>query len=299
MALLLVVLLGVAPDPAPQPDGYAIFERARQVLDAQTYATPLFYRITVRVSEGAKTESEHFNGETSSSGDVRVAGVSEEEQSTPHDARGLNFKVSFSIGWNTHAGGQTETITQDAHRIETSPDYLGVPLIAPSYSFGLSTTDRHNTTDGSPDVKPGLPTIATVTAKDRAYDVSLLGTEIVNGLYAYHLKLEPRRMPKRYRIRDLWVDAYTYQLVQLRSDGNFTTAPMTDVPWLVTFHNVDGQTYIESESALGPLVLRHDRTFSNASISFDRIRTFGDDPPMLPEMDRNRSVNLQEPESSR
>ena len=294
---MLVVLLGIAPGPAPQPDAYAIFERARQVLDAQTYATPLFYRITVRVSEGDKSESEHFNGETSPSGDVRVAGVSEEEQSAPHEAGGVNFKVSFSIGWNTHAGGPTATMTQDAHRIEASPDYLGVPLISPAYSFGLNATERHDATDGSPDGKPGLPTIATVTARDRAYDVSLLGTEIVNGLYAYHLQLEPRRMPKRYRIRDLWVDAYTYRLVQLRSDGNFTTAPMTGVPWLVTFHTVDGQTYIESESALEPLVLRHDRTFSSASISFDRIRTSGDGPPMLPEMDRDRSVNLQEPES--
>jgi hypothetical protein len=276
------------------PSAYQIFEHAKRVLQAQSYPDPIYYRTTVHVREGSKDELEHFHAEAFSSGDVRVEGISDEEQAVPHKSSGANFKLSFSIGWNTGAGGQTGTATADAHRKEASPDYLGVPLISPSYSFGL--TWEHT---GNPAPSPGnastLPTIATVTAIDHVYDVSLIGTETIGGSYAYHLKLQPTSHPDRYRIRALWVDAYTYQVVQLQTQGNFTIAPMSSVPWLVTFQNVDGGSYIKDEVALEPLIFHHDRAFSTASISFDDIHATDDSPPILPTSDKNAAVNLCEP----
>ncbi len=293
-SLLLTLSPALAPIASADPDAYQIFDRARQVLQEQSYPSPISYRTTINVSEGDKEEAEHFRAEAFSSGDVRVEGVSDEEQAAPHEAGGVNFKLAFSIGWNAGAGGQTATGTQDVHRKEASPDYLGLPLISPSYSFGL-TLERAPTSTPSASSAPRLPTIATVTAVDRAYNVALVGTEAIGGLYTYHLRLQPLRRPDRYRIRELWIDVYTYQVVQLQTQGNFTDAPMANVRWLVTFQNVDGNAYIEKETALDSLVFRHDRTFSTASISFDDIRAEEASTPTLPAMDGNADTNLREP----
>jgi hypothetical protein len=290
-------MLGFVPTPSASadPNAYQIFDRARRVLQAQSYPDPIFYRTTIHVSEGPEDEFEHFRAEAFSGGDVRVEGVSVEEQAAPHKSAGVNFKLAFSIGWNTGAGGQTETVTQDAHRKEASPDYLGVPLISPSYSFGLNAERDETPAQNPPDVTK-LRTIATVTAVGRIYRVSFLGTETIDGLYAYHLRLEPTTQPERYRIRELWIDTYTYQIVQLKTQGNFTVAPMSDVPWIVTFQDVAGSLYIKNETAMEPLVFRHDRTFSTASITFDEIRTTDDSPPILPALDANADLREPNPE---
>lgn len=291
-AVPLTLCLVLAPKVSADPNAYQIFEHARRVLQAQSYPDPMFYRTTIHVCEGSKDELEHFHNEAFSSGDVRVEGISDEEQAAPHESSGVNVKLAFSIGWNTGAGGQTETVTKDAHRKEASPDYLGVPLISPTYSFGLASEHAGNPKP-SPVSASKLPTIATVTAIDRAYNVSLLGTETIGGLYAYHLQLQPTSHPNLYRIRELWVDAYTYQVVQMQTQGNFTDAPMSNVPWLVTFQNVAGRSYIKEETALEPLIFHHDRTFSTASVSFDDIRATDSSPPILPAMDSHAA--LREP----
>ncbi|HEY2475643.1 MAG TPA: hypothetical protein VGI19_12710 [Candidatus Cybelea sp.] len=295
--ILLALCLALQSNAAADPSAYQIFEHARRVLQAQSYPDPIFYRTTIHVSERAKDEFEHFHGQASGA-DVRVEGISDEEQGAPHESSGVNFKVSFSIGWNTGAGGQTETDTQDAHRKEASPDYLGVPLISPAYSFGLTSRETRSAKP-SPGGASDLPTIATVTAIGRAYDVSLVGTDTVEGLYTYHLHLQPTIHPDRNRIRELWVDVYTFQIVRLQTQGNFTSAPMSNVPWLVSFQTVDGNTYVKDETALEPLVFPHDRTFSTASISFDDIRATDNSPPILPSVDGHASVNLREPDSPR
>lgn len=295
-ALPLALCLVLTANAPADPDADRIFEHAKRVLSAQSYPDPIFYRTTVRVSEGDKDEVEHFHAEAFSGGDIRVEGISDEEQATPHETGGVNFKLSLSIGWNTGAGGQSETDTRDAHRKEAAPDYLGIPLISPSYFFAL-ISGRTEPSKPIPLVTPGLPTIATVTSIGRVYKVSLVGTESLGGLYTYHLHLEPTSHPERYRVRELWVDAYTYQIEQLETQGNFTDAPMSDVPWLVVFQNVDGNVYIKSETALKPLVFHHDRTFASADISFDDIRTLDSSLPILPTSDRDADIYLREPDA--
>ena len=66
--------------------------------------------------------------------------MSDEEQATPHKTRGMNFKLSFSIGWNTEAGGQTETVTKDAHRMEASARLLGCPAYQSDLLLWLNDT---------------------------------------------------------------------------------------------------------------------------------------------------------------
>lgn len=292
-SFLATTLLGLAPLQGNDP--YQIFDRARSVWRTQKYPDEVQYRTTIHVTEGAKDEQEHYNGEASATGDIRVEGISDEERSTPHQTSGINFKINLEFSWNRNAGGNVGSLKMDDHRKESSPDYLGVPMVSPEYSFGLDPLQQPEpvSTTGPPTPKGGLRTIATVNAVDRAYDITNLGTETLDGFYVYHLRLQPRRDPTKYRLRELWIDAYTFQVVKLVTQGNFTGAPMNAVPWEVTFQDIGGAMYIESETARAPLIFRGDRTFTTATITFSEIKVAAPTLPVLPFMDSGQI--LREP----
>jgi hypothetical protein len=278
---------------APISDPYAIYDRAREAWRSQTYPGDLQYRTTVHVVEGSKDEFEHFTSE-SRDGGVRSSGVSEEEAQTPHDPNGVDFKIKICIGWNTGSGGQGETMTVDANKKDASPDYLGVPLLSPNYAFGLDTTPEtlEAPTDAAP-TQNSPKSIVTVRAVNRAYDISLAGIESVAGSDAYHLRLVAMRDPKVFRLRDLWIDDSSYRVLRLQTQGNFQNAPMSNVPWVVTFQQIDGVEYIDSETAEGPLPFKRDRTYTRAAISFDHIAPDTSTLPSLPSI--NTDGALMEP----
>jgi len=74
-----------------------------------------------------------------------------------------------------------------------------------------------------------IGTIATVTAVDRAYAITLADTESVGTRTCYHLRLRPLRDPQAYPLRELWVDTTTYDVVRLTYvwPYNDTTADVT------------------------------------------------------------------------
>lgn len=60
-----------------------------------------------------------------------------------------------------------------------------------------------------------LKTIATVSAADVAYRITLAGDETIAGVESAHLVLKPLRDPVAYPLRDLWIARDTYQVVRL------------------------------------------------------------------------------------
>jgi hypothetical protein len=68
--VLAMLLLGAA---TPTNDPYQIYDRARDVWRKQTYPSDIQYRTTVDVTEGSKDEQEHYSGEASISGGIRIA----------------------------------------------------------------------------------------------------------------------------------------------------------------------------------------------------------------------------------
>ncbi len=74
-----------------------------------------------------------------------------------------------------------------------------------------------------------MTTIATVAAVDRAYAITLAGTELTGACTCYHLRLRPLRDPQAYPLRDLWIDTMTYNVVRLTYAWpyNGTTASVT------------------------------------------------------------------------
>lgn len=60
-----------------------------------------------------------------------------------------------------------------------------------------------------------LRTIATVTAVDVAYRITIVGRENLDGIDTAHLALEAVRDPVAYPLRDLWIARNDYEVVRL------------------------------------------------------------------------------------
>jgi hypothetical protein len=276
-AISSLLLLGAVPSPT---DPYAIYDRARSVLASERYPDRFQFRVTIGVLEAGVAKAEHFHAE-SVGGDVRSLGVSDEEHDAPHYVRGVNLRLVMRLAWNEHSGGPSNTWSAAGNRKEALPDFLGVPLLSPAYMFGLTTRTADMRSDLGY-VNSSLPSIATVVSTNRAYDISLAGEESIDGQSAYHLRLRPLRSPLVYRLRDLWVDETTFDVARANLQGNFVNAPMSNVPWTVTFATVDGLTYIQSESTAASLYFRRDRTFDGAMVTFDQISDANNGLPALP-----------------
>lgn len=272
-----------AASTAPVPDGYAVYDRARHVWDAQRYPDFLSYTIAVDVSERGVEKSRHYH-ETF---DVRnraidVNPVSDEEQAAPPTPTGmvihLQPKHQGHVMLDKKVGNPGEAV-----------DYLGVPKLSPTYAFGLDTGATGDETaqqdpsalvaeirkefnDPAPpptiqNQPGGLKTIAVVSSRTRAYTITNAGTDTIDGHDCWHLLLSPNRDPQRLRLRELWIDEQGGQTRQLLSAGNFTGSA---APWLVTFTEIDGAMYIASETAMTPVGVGEHR-YEKASVAFQTI----------------------------
>lgn len=263
-------------------DPYQIFARARAYWLEQHYPPLVEYTVAVSVMEGdsAKTER-YWSAYDSTSGRIVVDEVSDYERAHPTYA----------------AGGFNVNIPLLSHLVKPQPptDYLGVPFLAPNYTFGMAQIPPTSTatpgpmevvnevraqfgdpappgrsTSGSP-ASGALPVIERETVYNRAYRVTLRGIESVYGVRAYHLQLQALRDPGRYRLEALWVDTHTFAPIQLVERINFVAGPGTTVPWRVRFANVGGALYVYDETALRPM--QYDGLiYPQASVAFENIR---------------------------
>jgi hypothetical protein len=284
-----LALAALTASSGPIGDPYAIFARARRYWESQRYPARLQYTVVVTVLEGGKTRIERYrSGYDGIAGVVAFDPVSDEEREHPYVPHGVNVGFLF---WRIG-------------KPEPPADYLGVPELAPNYSFGIGTTplsepphkltsaelvrqireefhdpDPRASPTPSPQPSPVLREIAAVMSKTRAYDITLLGVERVDGSDAYHLRLHPLREPKRYRLRELWIDAQSYAPRKLVEALNFENGPGTAVPWTIAFAQRGGATYVASETAMAPMSYSG-MVYVRASVSIEDLRevaAFDDD----------------------
>ncbi|MBV8721996.1 MAG: hypothetical protein JO277_07590, partial [Candidatus Eremiobacteraeota bacterium] len=199
---------------------------------------------------------------------------------------------------------------------EEAVDYLGVPMLAPNYSFGIAPyVPEEATTAQERDAliaairnqyndpmsaskaqqlgaSDGLEEIGRVTSRDRDYEIAFEGVEHVDGGDAYHLSLQPKRSPNRFRLRDLWIDVGSGATRKLVTAGNFGDGT---VPWEITFGSIGGAQYIVREDALAPVgVGRH--LYERAAITFENLAPAQPSRYMWPEISPDKDV-LAEPQS--
>lgn len=287
--LLALLALGNVGRLGAVPDPNQIYVNARFVWTSQQYPPYVSYTIAVDVNEGGVAKSNHYQATYDARHDrVHVEAVSEEEQVNPHVPTG----VDMSLDPKRHFNRQLQTLfKRPVGHPDEAVDYLGVPILAPNYSFGvaryvpeIASSDadraalvqeiRRQFNDPMPqskaqDLRNGdnLKEIGRVVSSARDYAITYDGIESVDGQDAYHLTLRPLRSSGDLRLRDIWVDTRSYATLKLITQGNFTNS---NVPWLITFTNIAGSRYIKSETALKPVgVGRH--LYESATITFENL----------------------------
>ncbi len=278
IAAVLFSLATLAPTAAVDP--YAVYDRARAFWLTQAYAPYLTYRVDVSVTQGTQRRVERYNSmydATTESGTIYVDGVSDYERAHPVVPHGINVCILVCVS-----------------KPLPPIDFIGIPLLSPTYSFGMAPFVRvplPNSPEAAanlvaqirrkfhdpypaghaPLASPTLPTLAHVaTQAYQIYAISYDGTDVVNGHTCYHLLLEPRKDPHRYRLRQLWVDVSTSATWRLSLALNFIRGPGTSAQWIVDFEDVDGIHYIAAENATEPLAFGGQK-YSDVVVSFEDI----------------------------
>ncbi len=275
------------PTAAAEPPSGSAAENVLSRCRAAWFDRHLPHSLRYVIVISARTDraiDERYSGIMGSTeSEFHVDRFSAQEHERP--ARPTGFNVYLSV-----LGAGVLRLNHD----DVPTSILGTPQLTPRSSFGLTRPGMTLEKDKPPSA---LPLIATVVAQSRRYDVRLIDTEVIDGRPAIHLELRPTRDPHTYRLRELWVDATTFQPVRAITDGNFTDGPSLGVEWSITFQTVAGVTYIASESALEPLRFSRTRRYENVTISFVDLQPSTDPPPPLSTIQLQQSDDdLREPE---
>ena len=273
------------------PDPYQIFANAREYWLQQRYPERLRYQIAVDVTEAGKERVEHYDASFEAVENiVDVDPTSDYERA--HPVRPTGVDLNFMI--------------VRLNKPLPSADFLGVPHLAPNYSFGMAPfvpaptptpfdssalvaeirkefrDPNPRASAPAPSPSPGLAEIASVIAHNRDYAISLLGTDTIDGHPCYHLALRPMREPGKYRIREAWIDETTYAPWQLKDAVNFVYGPATAVPWTIRFADIQGAHYVSEERADAAMSVRG-QIYTQAAIRFESIVATDATPrPKLP-----------------
>lgn len=284
-AMIAVLVLAAAATSGADP--YVIFSRARSRWTSQSYPRYLTYVVTVSGSDGSRAITNTYTSSADTSTDsINVQATSAEESAHPYVPHGMTWRTKITIGYAgkpvlgarpTVDGGPTTIKVSKTMPLSQPQQYdlLGVPVLSPTYSFGLAMQEISSSSAASaePGVSsnPALRTIASIIAVHRDYDIRYDGTAVVDGATCYHLDLTPRRDPNAFRLRQLWIDESAYTTRQALIQGNFTKGPGPKLPWLIHFTTRDDLMYITDETALGSVrYLGH--AYANVAVAFGDLQ---------------------------
>ncbi len=254
---LAVVLAGTSGAAADAPsDPQAIFAAARSAWAFTSYPRYANYTVSVQYENGGVRVAQHYATlEDLRRNIVFAQTFSREETANPDTPHGTNFG----------ALGMTLNVAQ-------GDDPIGPLALAITYDFGISLAERPTQVAqmGSQVTAPDrLVVIGRTGASARLYNVRLI--EMLDDGQTYHLGLTPIKDAGKNRLREMWVSAKTYITQKILIAQNFASKPYTDVPWLVTFKQIDGGPYISEEQAQGPLDFGDDGTLENVTVRFEDI----------------------------
>jgi hypothetical protein len=254
---------------------YDLFAHARAAVSSARYPASVDYTIAISGLDGQTPRANHYRAYSRpAEGIIDVAPVSAEEEAHPIVVHGINFALTATV-----CGGRCETgsatVSEPVGRAPDSADLVGVPIIEPTYAFGLKYPEAR----GQPQTEEAskLPTIAIVATQTHDYDVTLVDEPLVDGTPTYHLRLKALRKPHDNRLRELWIGQSDYLPRRAVVAGDFTIAPLVDVPWTIDFGVTAGCPYIADEKAQATLFLAHRHVVQNAVIAFENVRDAGDD----------------------
>jgi len=252
------------------------------------YPSQVSYTIAITVTHNGRSSAAHYHSYYDSvENRVDVNAISDEQVANPYTPHGISVFFQPPLGPRIPLSAPQHTF-----------DYLGVPVLAPNYSFGIANvvprTDNPNDLELVAEIRreycdpaPSRPaqtdaklkTIASIEIVRRAYIISLSGIVQINGHADYDLALRPISDAGRYRLREVWIDSQTFATDKLISQGNFTEGGMTGVKWTVEFQQINGAPYLASETTTQSFRLTR-RAYDSATISFADL-TPKQGPPIM------------------
>jgi hypothetical protein len=257
----------VAVAPSPSPDPYALFSQTRSAVSAARYPDRIDYTIDVSGYDGSVAKTNHYQAiDRVAEQALKVGAISAEEKAAPPTPHGVDVKfvagICFGLCWG---------IAVPMGRTVASQDLLGVPLLTPAYTFGMQyPLTRRASSQTNPEVD-GLPIIAVVATQMREYAIDFVDDETIDDTPVYHLRFTPLRNPKNNRLRELWAGIGDHLPRKAIVAGNFTIAPLVDVPWTIDYTVIGGAPYIRRERTDAVLYMPHRQVVRGAQIAFDDI----------------------------
>ncbi|MBD5653629.1 MAG: hypothetical protein IAI50_00420 [Candidatus Eremiobacteraeota bacterium] len=269
MAVTVYGASEAGPPNAQPPDADAIFSLARDATSMERCPKRLEYVIVVAAEIDGHTKQNHFRATYLFDSDyLHVDAISDEEQRSAYVPHGADILISLP---GIPLVGLSRALTAGLNRDGPPSDLLGVPELKPSYTFGIRK--RPPRQEAPQALETGqLRTIGSARSLRRDYAVELAGVESYNSQKAYHLRLTPLREPSHFRLREVWVDANTYAVLQVVTEGNFADGPPTKTKWLTTYQDIDGCRLIDREAALETLNYGGHRKYQKATVFFDVIK---------------------------
>lgn len=262
---LLVSGTGAAPAAEAPSDPQAIFNAARKAWAFTSYPRYANYSVAVRYRNNGTAFVRHYDTLQDLRRDIVFARTfSREETANPsYPPSGVNFGI---LGMTLN---------------EAQPENpIGPLALAVTYDFGISLAQRTTQVAqmGSQITAPErLPVIGRTGASARLYDVRLI--DMLDDGNTYHLGLTPVRDPGRYRLREMWITAQTFITQKILIAANFSRKPYTDVPWLITFTQIDGGPYITEERAQGALDFGEAGSLEDVTFRFEELKSTTTLPP--------------------
>ena len=146
----MVAALVLAAAATSGVDPYVIFSRARSKWTSQSYPRYLAYVVTVSGVDGSQRIANTYesSADTSTNG-INVQATSAQEIAHPYVPHGMTWHTKITIGYAgkpvlgappTVDGGPTTIKVSKTIPISKQQQYdlLGVPVLSPTYSFGLA-----------------------------------------------------------------------------------------------------------------------------------------------------------------
>ena len=258
--LVLAALLDAAPaaasPPASSTAAEALYAAARRARSESAYAHYAVYATVVSFRHnGHQIVSTWNTVEDLRRRLVHAHALSREEAAHPHVPHGTNFGVGG--GPSGVMGPGVMPPKGRTTNPEPTNDPIGQLSFAVDQDFGLAlTAPPIGATSNMSDVATTVTTLQKIGRTGtvaRTYDVTDLGDLTENGVVLHHLGMRPLRDPRRYRLRELWLDAKTSLPLRAVVAGIGNRWPLDAVDWRVEFKQLEGGTYIWRETALTPL----------------------------------------------
>ncbi len=206
MLLSVVVLTAQTPAPASSPTANELVFRALSRL--RSYGTPPY--VVYMTVENGEYHRIAFRGADEMMNDVTLP-----VGSRLPDARIYRAFVG-PISRSVH-----EAIATPSPSSSASPPASASPSASASPASSSASPSSSSPHQSPLDLEASLKTIAVVSSHGHLYDVTMKGTQTIEGHRVYHITLHPRRDAEDNALRDLWIDTETYDVWR----AAYVTAP--------------------------------------------------------------------------